>query len=133
MAARAGLSGRIEVDSAGTHGFHVGAAPDRRTQAAAARRGYDLSTLRARRVGADDFLQFDLILAMDRDNLAELRQVCPPGLQYKLALFLDYAGASGAADGEVPDPYYGGPAGFERVLDLIEAAGRALIARLSPL
>ena len=131
LAARAGFAARIELDSAGTHGFHVGAAPDRRTQAVAARRGYDLSALRARRVGGGDFLRFDLILAMDRDNLAVLRQGCPPGLQYKLALFLDYAGDSAAGFAEVPDPYYGGPDGFERVLDLIEAAGRALIARLA--
>lgn len=130
MAARAGLADRVELDSAGTHGFHVGAPPDRRSLAAAARRGYDLSGLRARRVGDADFLRFDLILAMDRDNLAWLLQACQPGQRHKLKLFLDYAGD--CATDEMPDPYYGGAAGFEHVLDLTEAAARGLIDRLRP-
>ncbi len=128
MAAGAGLAHRVELDSAGTHGFHLGAPPDRRSQAAAARRGYDLSGLRARRVADADFLRFDLILAMDRDNLAWLQQASPPGQRHKLKLFLDYAGDGGPA--EMPDPYYGGPDGFERVLDLTEAAASALVDRL---
>jgi protein-tyrosine phosphatase len=125
---KAGLANRIELDSAGTHGYHVGEPPDVRTQKAAAKRGYDLSGLRARRVKDADFLRFDLILAMDRDNLALLRQACPADQQHRLALFLAYA--SGIDQDEVPDPYYGGPEGFERVLDLIEAGAIGLIDTL---
>ncbi len=127
---RAGLAGHVEVDSAGTHGYHVGAAPDPRAQAAARRRGYDLSTLRARRVTAADFRRFDLILAMDRDNLALLREACPEGEHHRLRLFLEFARE---ADGdEVPDPYYGGPEDFERVLDLVEQAAAGLIEEIRP-
>jgi len=128
MAEQVGLADVIELDSAGTHGFHIGAAPDRRTQLAAARRGYDLSGLRARQVGESDFLRFDLILAMDRDNLALLEQACLPGHRRKLKLFLDYAGDCG--EDEMPDPYYGGPDGFERVLDLTELAAKGLLERV---
>jgi len=118
----------IEVDSAGTHGYHIGAPPDVRTQAVALRRGYDLSGLRARRVVEADFERFDLILAMDRDNLSWLEARCPPVHRGKLQLFLSYAPAA-LAD-EVPDPYYGGPQGFEHVLDLIEAASKGLLEKL---
>jgi protein-tyrosine phosphatase len=114
----------VEVDSAGTHGYHVGEPPDGRTRKVAAKRGYDLSGLRARRVKDADFLRFDLILAMDRENLALLRQACPADQQHRLGLFLEYA--LDIDDDEVPDPYYGGPEGFERVLDLVEAGAVGL-------
>ncbi|MDP2810481.1 MAG: low molecular weight protein-tyrosine-phosphatase [Rhodocyclaceae bacterium] len=122
---QAGLAGRVELDSAGTHGYHVGAPPDPRAQKAAARRGYDLSGLRARRVAATDFARFDHILAMDRDNLALLRESCPDEHRRKLGLFLDHA--ENFDEEEVPDPYYGGVDGFERVLDMVEDAARGLI------
>ncbi|TCP15739.1 protein tyrosine phosphatase [Crenobacter luteus] len=122
----AGLDG-WRVDSAGTHGYHVGEAPDPRTCAAAARRGYALDGLRARRVEADDFERFDLILAADRRNLAELTARCPAEHRHKLALLLDVL--DGGVD-EVPDPYYGGAQGFDTVLDLVEAACDGWLARL---
>ena len=126
MVERAGLSDRVELDSAGTHGWHVGAPPDPRAQKAAARRGYDLSGLRARRVEAADYARFDHVLAMDRDNLALLLDACPEEHRRKLGLFLDYA--ENFDEEEVPDPYYGGVDGFERVLDMVEDAARGLIA-----
>ncbi|HZV53796.1 MAG TPA: low molecular weight protein-tyrosine-phosphatase [Rhodocyclaceae bacterium] len=128
QAARAGLAGDLEIDSAGTHGYHVGAPPDVRAQKAAAKRGYNLSGLRARRVAKTDFLSYDLILAMDQDNLSLLREACPEEERHRLGLFLDYA--RNFAEQEVPDPYYGGPEGFERVLDLIEDASIGLIETL---
>jgi protein-tyrosine phosphatase len=118
----------LEVESAGTAGYHVGELPDRRTRQAAARRGYDLSTLRARIVEPDDFEHFDLILAMDRENLRTLERRAPAHARERLRLFLDFAPEAGVS--EVPDPYYGGPNGFEEVLDLIEAASRGLIEHL---
>ncbi len=124
--AERGLGHEIHVDSAGTHGYHINAAPDPRTRAAALRRGYDLSALRARAVVDEDFERFDLILAMDRDNLAWLSARCPDGQRDKLKLFLEYAPELNLS--EVPDPYYGGPQGFEHVLDLIEVATRRLLA-----
>ncbi|SMF24857.1 low molecular weight protein-tyrosine-phosphatase [Pseudogulbenkiania subflava] len=123
---RLGLASSIEVDSAGTHGYHVGEAPDQRSQQAARRRGYDLSAQRARQVIRADFERFDLVLAADQRNLAALRQLCPPGMQHKLALMLAPLGPNQ----EVPDPYYGGVSGFDRVLDLLEAACDAWLARL---
>lgn len=125
---RAGLNGVVEVDSAGTHAYHVGEPPDPRSRKVAASRGYDLTQLRARRVAAADFLRFDYILAMDRDNLTMLREACPDEEQHRLGLFLDYAKA--LAEDEVPDPYYGGPDGFERVLDLIEDGAAGLVEQL---
>lgn len=122
---RLGHAHRFELDSAGTHAFHVGKPPDPRSQLAAKQRGYDLSRLRARQVEEEDFVRFDLILAMDRDNLNLLQQACPPNQQHKLGLFLDFA--SHCAEEEVPDPYYGGPEGFDHVLDLAEAAANGLI------
>lgn len=122
---RAGLGARVELDSAGTHAYHVGEPPDQRSQKAAAQRGYDLSRLRARRVKEADFLRFDLILAMDRDNLALLAKACPEEHRGKLRLFLEFAGDCGRE--EVPDPYYGGPEGFDHVLDLTEAAAQGLV------
>lgn len=116
----------VEVDSAGTHGYHVGAPPDERSQQHALRRGYDLSTLRARKLEARDFERFDLVLAMDDDNLANARRLCPPGQRHRLKLLMDYAPHAG--NPHVPDPYYGGAAGFDEVLDLVEAACDGLIA-----
>ena len=114
-----GLSARLRVASAGTHGYHVGDAPDRRAQAHAFQRGYDLSAQRARQVTDDDFVQFDRILAMDGDHLALLRSRCPPSQRHRLAIFMAPARRfKGVMD--VPDPYYGGAAGFEAVLDYIE-------------
>jgi protein-tyrosine phosphatase len=118
----------LEVDSAGTAGYHIGDPPDPRTQAAAARRGYDLSKLRARIVEPADFARFELILAMDRNNLAVLERRRPVSARSELRLFLEYAPQLGTA--EVPDPYYGGANGFEDVLDLVEAASRGLLQHL---
>jgi len=118
----------LEVDSAGTAAYHVGQPPDPRTRAAAARRGYDLSALRARSIETADFERFDLILAMDRENLMALRRRAPAHAHERLRLFLEFA--PDADPDEVPDPYYGGPNGFEEVLDLVETATRGLLAHL---
>ncbi|HSC79942.1 MAG TPA: low molecular weight protein-tyrosine-phosphatase [Chitinolyticbacter sp.] len=125
----AGLTGEIEVDSVGTHDYHVGEAPDRRAQAHAQRRGYDLSRLRAREVCADDYRHFDLILAMDEGHYSILQRRCPAEHRHKVRLFLEFATRHG--EREVPDPYYGGPEGFEHVLDLVEdgCAGVLQLAR----
>ncbi len=122
------LGDRIVVDSAGTHAYHIGNSPDRRSQEAALRRGIDLSTLRARRVEAADFAAFDYVLAMDDENYQILARLCPPEAKAKLQLFLDYA--PHLAEREVPDPYYGGEQGFERVLDMIDAASQGLLAHI---
>ena len=119
----------LEIDSAGTAAYHIDEAPDGRSQRAAARRGIDLSDLRARQVTAHDFNRFDLILAMDRENLHSLERIRPAGSRSTLQLFLDYHPDNGG-DWEVPDPYYGSEDDFERVLDLTTAASRGLIARL---
>lgn len=124
----AGLAERVTVDSAGTHGYHVGEPPDPRTQAAAASRGYDLSSLRARKFERADFSSFDLILAMDEDNYAFLARICQPSEDHKLKLMMDYAVRF--REHEVPDPYYGGPGGFERVIDMIEDASAGLLGAL---
>jgi len=121
----AGLAHLIHVDSAGTHGYHVGEPPDVRAQAAAAKRGYDLSKLRARRVEQVDFERFDLVLAMDRNNRAFLAELAPDSAAQKLRLMLEYARAAPTLD--VPDPYYGGAQGFEAVLDMLEDASRGLL------
>ena len=115
----------IEVDSAGTHGYHVGEAPDSRTQRAAAIRGYNLSQLRARKVARQDMDYFDLILAMDKSNLDNLQRISTPEQQEKLGLFMDYA--KNFDDDEVPDPYYGLGHGFDLVLDMVEDASNGLI------
>lgn len=125
---REGMSAWIDIDSAGTHAYHVGNPPDERAQEAAARRGVDLSAQRARRVGEADFEQFDYLLAMDRSNLSDLMAICPAGQEYKLRLFLEFAPE--LAEREVPDPYYGGRSGFERVLDLVESASRGLLTEI---
>lgn len=125
---QAGLAGRVRVDSAGTGHWHVGEAPDQRSQAAAKRRGYDLSALRARQVSAADFLVFDYVLAMDEDNLAALQRLAPAAERHRARLYL--AWLPDGSPREVPDPYYGGEAGFEQVLDLLEAAADALVIEL---
>ena len=118
----------LELDSAGTAAYHAGSPPDARTVAAAARRGYALASLRARVVTPEDFTAFDLILAMDHDNLAVLRKRAPAAVHPRLRLFLEFAPEQERR--EVPDPYYGGANGFEDVLDLTEAAARGLLAYL---
>ena len=122
-----GMSGNVEIDSAGTHAYHVNEPADRRASAAAERRGYSLDGIRARRVGTSDFERFDFILAMDRDNLDLLRSQSDVEHEDKIRLFLEFANV---AEDEVPDPYYGGSAGFERVLDLVEDASRGLLETL---
>ena len=118
----------LEVDSAGTAGYHIGEPPDARMQAAAARRGYQLGALRARIVEPADFEHFDLILAMDRENLAVLQRRAPESARQRVRLFLELAQHD--EPHEVPDPYYGGTNAFEEVLDLIEDAARGLLSYL---
>ena len=119
------LAGIIEIDSAGTHAYHIGKGPDQRATRAAAGRGIDLSAQRARRVEAADFARFDYVLAMDSSNLEDLAAICPQQHQDKIQLFLEFA--EELSQREVPDPYYGGEQGFERVLDLVEMGARALL------
>lgn len=123
-----GLVGRITVRSGGTGGWHVGEPPDPRTQAHARRRGYELGHLRAAQVGGRDFARADLVLVMDRANLRTVEQLSAPADRAKARLFLDFAPDLAAR--EVPDPYYGGDDGFERVLDFVEAASRGLLQHL---
>lgn len=118
----------VEIDSAGTHGYHEGAPPDTRAQAAALRRGADISALRARRVIAADFERFDLVLAMDEENIAALLEVAGEEQHPKVRLLLEFAAGEGRRI--VPDPYYGGMVGFERVLDLVEEAMAGLLDEL---
>lgn len=122
------LTHRVEIDSAGTHAYHVGEPPDNRAQQAANRRGIDLSQQRARRVKDSDFEYYDYVLAMDRDNFSNLTYMCPDDHSHKIMLFLDFA--QQMRESEVPDPYYGGAQGFEHVLDLIDAASRGLIEHI---
>ena len=125
---RHGLSSQIEVRSAGTHDYHVGEGPDSRSVRHAKNRGYDLTALRASQVSREDFLRNDYILAMDRGHLRILRHMAPPGATARLGLFLE---ASGQWKGEdVPDPYYGGPEGFEQVLDMVEEAAQRWLERI---
>jgi protein-tyrosine phosphatase len=120
-----GLGDKVEVDSAGTHGYHVGEAPDSRTQRAASARGYNLTQLRARKVARQDLDYFDLILAMDRSNLDNLWRMATPEQKERIKLFMDYA--KNFDDDEVPDPYYGLGHGFDLVLDMVEDAAQGLI------
>ncbi|MGE0660085.1 MAG: low molecular weight protein-tyrosine-phosphatase [Reyranellaceae bacterium] len=124
----AGLDGRLRIDSAGTHGYHIGEPPDRRSIAAARRRGVDLSALRARKVARQDFEAFDYVLALDRGHFDLLRADCPPSHVERLSLFLSHLGETGLDD--VPDPYYGGARDFEHALDLIERGCAALLAHI---
>jgi len=119
------LGDKVEVDSAGTHGYHVGEAPDSRTQRAAAVRGYNLSQLRARKVARQDLDYFDLILAMDKSNLDNLQRLATPEQQERIKLFMDFS--KNFDDNEVPDPYYGLGHGFDLVLDMVEDASLGLI------
>lgn len=128
LVAREAPGWAVHVDSAGTHAYHVGEPPDRRSVAAAAERGYDLSALRARQVVREDFARFDILLAMDGDNLARLHALAPAGFAERARLLLDFAPHQPVR--HVPDPYYGGPHGFEHVLDLIEEASRGLLVAL---
>lgn len=124
----AGLEEHILIDSAGTGDWHIGRAPDPRTQDAAATRGYDMSRLRARQVSVDDFAKFDVVLAMDDANLADLAAMQPANSPVTLKRFLDYAPHSDVR--EVPDPYYGGEDGFAAVLNLVEEGAEGLLASL---
>lgn len=128
MVQSAGLEDLIQVDSAGTHDYHVGDAPDPRAQAAARKRGYDLSMLVARQVTPVDFSEFDLLLAMDFNNLGALQSICPPELQDKLGLLMPYA--TRRRSSIVHDPYYRTAKDFDLVLDCIEDACNGLLRHL---
>lgn len=125
---QAGLAERVHLDSAGTGDWHIGKAPDARARRAGQQRGYDLDSLRARQVTSSDFQQFDLILAMDRSNLTDLERLRPALASAELDLFLQ---RYQLAPAEVPDPYYGGPEGFEQVLDLLEQGCEALTQEIT--
>jgi protein-tyrosine phosphatase len=118
-----GLEKHLQVASAGTHDYHVGEAPDHRSLAHAKKRGYDMSRQRAQQVAPDHFHEYDYILAMDRSHLRLLKAMAPPGSKARIGLFLDVSTSWKGED--VPDPYYGGPDGFERVLDMVEEAAQA--------
>lgn len=122
------LEDYFTIDSAGTHAYHVGNEPDLRSQAAARERGVDLSNLRARQVINGDFEDFDYLLAMDDENHSILIKACPEQYQAKIKYFLDYA--PHLNERQVPDPYYGGSYGFERVLDMVEAASAGFLTAL---
>lgn len=124
----AGLDGRVEVDSAGTANYHVDSPPDRRAVAHGERRGLAMKHLRGRQVSRADFDRFDYILAMDDENLADLQRIRPVGAPAKLGLLMAFAPETGAR--EVPDPYYGGGEGFEKVLDLTDSAAAGLLTAL---
>lgn len=125
LAKRRGLADRVTAESAGTGSWHIGEAPDARMRAAAARRGIDIGDQRARQIKADDFRTYDYIVAMDRGHLGRLTRLCPPEEAHRLRLFLDPVPDAGTAD--VPDPYFGGGKGFERVMDLAERGAAALL------
>jgi protein-tyrosine phosphatase len=126
--AQAGLDTQIDIDSAGTHGYHIGESPDPRSIVAAAKRGIDIAGLKARRVQTADFETFDLILAMDHGHLNHLRAMRRESHKAEVRLFLDFH--SDERHRDVPDPYYGGPQDFELVLDLSEEASRGLLSAL---
>ncbi|MGR5193011.1 low molecular weight protein-tyrosine-phosphatase [Vibrio rotiferianus] len=117
----------VEVDSAGTIGYHAGNPPDSRAMQAGKQRGYSFIGMRSRKVTIEDFEKFDMVLAADKANLADLLDLCPVEYRHKVTLFLGHAGS---AYDEIPDPYYGGDAGFELVLDLIEEASEAILNKL---
>jgi len=129
VVSKAGLGHEIFVDSAGTHAYHVGDPPDRRTQCSALRRGYQMHDLRARKVVVNDFSDFDYILAMDNENLALLQQRCPNQYSSKLELLMNYSKGI-YSNQEVADPYFGGEQGFELVLDMIEEASQGLLEHI---
>ena len=128
-AAEAGLAGRLRVDSAGTHGYHVGEPPDRRAIRQAGARGYDLTPLRARQLTRRDFADFDLILGMDRGHMRHMAELAPAGARADVLLFMDCAEPRPSTR-EVPDPYYGGLSDYEHALDLIEEAMPGLLNRI---
>jgi protein-tyrosine phosphatase len=121
-----GLEDLIYIDSAGTHAYHVGNPPDERSVATAEKRGIEMRDLRARKVDFSDFIEFDYILPMDDDNYANLMNLAPRDLQQKVRYFLEFA--EDIEQKYVPDPYYGGPQGFENVFDLVEKASIGLLA-----
>ena len=125
MIRQSGLDDVVKVESAGTHAFHAGEAPDKRAQATAAKRGYDIADLRARQVEDIDFERFDLILAMDWDNLSLLQQTGPKKAHHKLQLLMRFATEHESAT--IPDPYYGAQQGFDQALDFIEDACAGLL------
>lgn len=125
---REGLGHKITADSAGTAAWQAGRSPDPRAQSEARRRGIDISGLRARRIIAADFARFEYVLAMDRDNHADLSALCPQAEAHRLGLFLDF---SGLAEREVADPYYGAHQAFARMFDLIEIGARGLLAHIT--
>ena len=128
IVAQSELAETIETDSAGTHAYHIGEPPDRRAQATAESRGVSINDLRARRVSDTDFERFDYIIAMDNDNLYGLLELCPEQHRDKVRLFLSFA--EHLSETEVPDPYYGGKQGFERVFDMVEAAANGLLQEI---
>ncbi|SEQ17242.1 protein-tyrosine phosphatase [Ectothiorhodospira magna] len=125
---QSGLADRIEVDSAGTHAYHVGELPDSRARRTAKARGLDLSSQRARHATPADLQHFDYVLVMDEDNLAHMRRLGEAGQRLHLSLLMTFAQQH--QEKEVPDPYYGGEAGFERVMDMIEDASAGLLAHI---
>jgi len=128
MVKAAGMIGDVEIDSAGTHAYHIGEMPDQRSSQCALERGFDLSYIRARRVEVSDFDYFDYVLAMDNDNYSILESMTPKAHKNKLSLFLDFA--NNKDESEVPDPYYGGSNGFDHVLDLVEDASKGLLLNI---
>lgn len=128
MADQAGLSRIVQIDSAGTHTGRIRTQPDTRAQTVLRARGYVIGKIRSRQVTERDFDHYDLIMAMDQDNLSHLLRLCPSTSSHKLKLFLEFAHLPTGS--EVPDPYYGSVQGFERVLDLCEAGARGLIRHL---
>ncbi len=124
LISEAQLQDHVAIDSAGTHAYHVGKRPDERATEAASQRGIDLTAQRARHVEAGDFARFDYVLAMDSSNLDDLLSICPEQHQAKVKLFMEFADSNAS---EVPDPYYGGSKGFERVLDMVEEGARGLL------
>lgn len=128
LVAKQQLAETISIDSAGTHAYHVGNRPDRRARETAQQRGVDLSDLEARQVEKGDFDEFDYVVAMDQDNYMSLSEICPDQHVDKIHMFMDFAPQMRTR--EVPDPYYGGPAGFERVYDLVEAAAQGLLSEI---
>ncbi len=123
-----GLERQIHIDSAGTHDYHIGDGPDTRSQHAAKNRGYNMGGLLGRQVGIDDFHRFEYVLAMDKANLVFLERLRPSGAELHLGLFLEFAQRH--QEREVPDPYYGGVQGFERVLDMVEDAAHGLLSHI---
>ncbi len=124
---QAGLEDQISIDSAGTHAYHVGNPPDSRAQDAALKRNIDLSSQRARRVCADDFTEFDYVIAMDESNKHDLLSICPDGYEERVHLLLNFSDCN---ETEVPDPYYGQGRGFEIVLNLVEQASEGLLRQI---